>query len=126
MGDFGHWVDIKKTKKPFRCIFCCRKIPTGNQSHGFDGKWEGDWQNWRCCDRCYHVIYPTTENGEEIGDGDFDAWLDDYRACDKGCKPDRWYGGTCDSKWSEDKQSIVITCSKCGDVRTIPYGYNYE
>lgn len=125
MGDFGNWVDVNKTRKQFRCVFCNRMIPPGNKAHGYDGMWEGDWQNWRCCDMCAETILPDANTDEGISDEDFNYYIEEkgYYICEGGCKNNWGWGGTCSRKWSEDKQSMIFTCGKCGHVRTVDYPY---
>ena len=124
MGDFGEWVHVKKTRKPYQCIFCGRIITAGNKGYGFQGKWQGDWQNWKCCVSCEDHVLPVTEPGEALDHEDFNTYLEDsgYRYCENGCKPDR-YENLCSYVWSEDKQSLIFTCKKCGNVRIVPYPY---
>lgn len=62
MSDFGS-TTYPSARKAHRCEWCGEAIPVGLRHMYFAGKWEGEWQNWRMHDECYHF------NSDEIADG---------------------------------------------------------
>lgn len=77
------------------------------------------------CDMCYENVYPHVDTDEEISDEDFEYYAEEngYYNCEAGCKSERTWGRTCSRKWSEDKQSLIFTCNKCGHVKIVDYPY---
>ena len=67
MGNFGKgkWVKVRKDKA---CSWCGETIKKGEKAYHFNGRWDGDWQDWKMHEECRQANIDEENYG---GDGFF-------------------------------------------------------
>ena len=124
MADFGEYKKVK-TKKVHQCITCNRIIPIGKQAITYKGMYDGIWQNWYCCMACNDKnLLELLEEG--INDNEFNYWLYESEHMDWLCGLKHQHRYCSKWEWTEDQESVVITCEVCNKERTVFIGWGEE
>lgn len=63
MSDFGE-TTFHVVRKNHRCEWCGEMILKDEECAHYQGKFEGEWQNWRMHRECYHVAVTCDEMQE--------------------------------------------------------------
>ena len=102
---------VKKTKKEHKCIYCRCKIEIGSSCWHETGTCDGDFNDYRLCERCHHLF--TVYSQEFCPDSEIGEFFEDLLNCGiiecPNCHEDSY------REWelSGDKQSIEIECDNC-------------
>jgi ribosomal protein L24E len=64
--EFCNVRNIMKTRKIHKCLFCSEEIPKGSSCTSYSGVWDGEFYNYRFCDRCESFIH---KHNIDLSDG---------------------------------------------------------
>lgn len=112
---------VKKTQKTHKCAYCGSKIPVGSSCFHETGTYDGDFNDYRLCERCGRLINNyrnefCSEN--EIGEFTEDLVNTDILDCPN-CHKARFS----EYDFSEDSLSIEIECDNCDHTYTVDLSF---
>lgn len=109
---------VTKTKKEHRCIYCRCKIKTGSSCWHETGTYDGDFNDYRICERCHHLF--TDYRQEFIPDNEIgDFFIDDLQNTDILDCPKCGKQNFREYDFSSDCLSISIECDNCDHKYTV-------
>jgi len=112
---FSTQKQIKKTRKPHKCICCREIIPIGKSCLYVDGKFDGDFISYYLCQTC-NDIYDKFDLDWSDNIGDFGDELSNI-VWDRKCKCGKRLNL---EDWSIQGNTITVMCDGCDYTYTGP------
>ena len=101
---------IKATRKPHRCAYCGRLIPTKSPAEYNAGIWEGELNSYYLCERCTKFIkHYNVDLSEGFSPGDFIDVVYNMGVDCPQCGKSRWR----EYDWDDDVMILSLECDNC-------------
>ena len=116
--------NINKTRKEHMCIFCLSKIPIGSSCSHQSGMWEGEFNDYRLCNRCLKFIDEyKLDLSDGFSAGDFHEYIHEFDVLNcPNCGRDNHR----DCEWSENSYKAEIECDNCGRIWTADVSMGFD